>query len=272
MNSKRKESVSLILAAGRGSRMKGYKGNKSLLPLVPVQSPYKGRHAIIVNILANLPPGPRAVVINHGKKDIIEATKGLHVYYCEQPVLNGTGGALLAARQFIREQTCERIIITMGDVPFVKRSSFDALLEKLEKNSIVVLGFRPESKKQYGVLEIEEAKVRKIIEWKYWKEFSDERIESLRVCNSGIYAARKDLLLRYLDILESHPHLVRKQIKGEIREFEEFFITDMVGYMNADGLPVGYLNVEDENEVMGIDDPEALEKAQAVFASQSQRL
>ena len=269
MNGEKEEAVSLILAAGRGSRMKGFSGNKALLPLIPAQSPYKGSHSILFNIINSLPPGPTAIVVHHKKDDIINATKGLGIAYCVQPVLNGTGGALLAARQFIREQPHENIIITMGDVPFVKKSSFEALIETLKEDTLVVLGFRPRSKKQYGLLEIEDKKVRQIIEWKYWKEFPEERLESLTICNSGIYSARKDPLLRYLDILESHPHLVRKEIKGKIKEFEEFFITDLIGYMNADGLSVGYLNAEDEAEVMGIDDPDALKKAQALFTLQS---
>ena len=35
--------ASIIMAAGRGSRMKGYAGNKTLLPLVPAEFPFTGR-------------------------------------------------------------------------------------------------------------------------------------------------------------------------------------------------------------------------------------
>jgi len=33
------KTASLILAAGRGTRMTGYEGNKTLLPLIPTESP-----------------------------------------------------------------------------------------------------------------------------------------------------------------------------------------------------------------------------------------
>lgn len=259
------KTASVILAAGRGSRMKEFEGNKTLLPLVPGGSPYEGTHPILLQLLGSLPPGPKAVVINYRKKDVMEATRGLDLTYCEQPELNGTGGALIAARTFLETQECDKMIITMGDVPLVKRDTYQALVKRLENNRLVVLGFRPESRKQYGMLEVEGEQVRKIIEWKYWKTFSEKRQQALNICNSGIYAARKADLLHYLEVLASRPHRVRKEIDGKLNELEEFFITDIVEYLCEDGLPVGYVIAKNEDEVMGVDDLSALLKAQEIF-------
>ena len=88
--------ASLVLAAGRGSRMKDFDGSKTLLPLIPGKSHYEGKTPIILEILNKLPSGPKAIVVNHKKEDVIEATRGFDLTYCEQPVLNGTGGALIA--------------------------------------------------------------------------------------------------------------------------------------------------------------------------------
>jgi bifunctional UDP-N-acetylglucosamine pyrophosphorylase/glucosamine-1-phosphate N-acetyltransferase len=114
-------------------------------------------------------------------------------------------------------------------------------------------------------LEIDGTEVRKIIEWEYWRAYPEERQKKLRVCNSGIYAARKDALLQYLPALASRPHRVKKTINGKAIEVEEYFITDLVEYMHEDGLQVGYVIVEDEHEVMGVDDFDALLKAQEIF-------
>ena len=259
------ETASVILAAGRGSRMKEFKGNKTLLPLVPEKSPFEGRLPILLEILDNLPPGPKALVVNYKKETVMEVTSSLDLTYCEQPVLNGTGGALLAARGFLEKQDCDQLIITMGDVPLVKKATYGALLKDLNDKSLIVLGFRPQSRKQYGVLGIRGDQVKKIIEWKYWKTFSEEKQVTFEICNSGIYAARKDVLLRYLSVLESRPHRIQKEIKGKLTEIEEFFITDLVEYINDDGLPVGYVLAGDEEEVMGVDDLPALLRAQDVF-------
>jgi len=263
------ETASIILAAGRGSRMKDFDGNKALLPLVPRKSAYEGSRPILMEILANLPSGPKAVVVNHKKSDVLYATRDHDITYCEQPELNGTGGGLLAAGSFIEECGCSQLIITMGDVPFVKNATYKKLVEKLEYKSLVVLGFRPEYKKEYGVLEIEDDQVRKITEWKYWKTYPDKRQQTLNICNSGIYAARKDDLLRYFSVLAEKPHRVKKNIDGNSFEVEEYFITDIVEYMGDDGLDVGYTITEDEEEVMGIDDLQALNRAQELFRIRS---
>ena len=59
------EIASIIFAAGKGSRMKGFEGNKTLLPLVPGKSPFDGSNPILLQILDNLPPGPKALVIQN---------------------------------------------------------------------------------------------------------------------------------------------------------------------------------------------------------------
>jgi bifunctional UDP-N-acetylglucosamine pyrophosphorylase/glucosamine-1-phosphate N-acetyltransferase len=263
------QTASLILAAGRGSRMKGFNGNKTLLPLVSGDSPFKGSHPILLHILSSLPPGPKALVINYKKQDLVHATRSLEISYYEQPRLNGTGGALIAAREFLETQEYNRMIITMGDVPFVRDSTYLDLIEGLKANNLMVLGFRPSDKKQYGVLEIEGVNVARIIEWKYWKSYPEEKQRRLQICNSGIYAARKDELVQYLGILEKRPHKVRKERRGKLVEVEEFFITDLVELMKANGLKVGYALAEDENEVMGVDDLPSLLKAQEIFARQA---
>ena len=264
---KENKTASIILAAGRGSRMKGYEGNKTLLPLVPETSPFSGKQPILFHIIENLPPGPKAVVINHKKEDIRKATRHLGIAYCEQPALNGTGGALLSATPFLETQDYRQAIVTMGDVPFVTPGTYLAMLNALETHDLVVLGFMPEDKKQYGVLEIRENQVRKIVEWKYWKRYPEEKQRALPVCNSGIYAAKKETLLHSLSVLASKPHVVQKEVDGVIRDQEEFFITDMVEHLAGEGHTVGCIIADDENEVMGIDDLSALLRAQEIYRS-----
>jgi len=257
--------ASIILAAGKGTRMVGYDGNKTLLPLIPGPSPYQGSHPMLLHILSCLPPGPKALVIHHGKESIIEATVGLDLAYCFQPELNGTGGALLSARAFVRELSLSRIIITMGDVPLVRRSTYLDLVRGLEGADLMILGFQPTDKRRYGVLEIEGNRVTRIIEWEYWHRYPYEHQEAFKTCNSGIYAVRRDVLLMYLHLLEARPHRVRKERKGTISEIQEFFITDLIELMARDGLVVHYILARDEREVMGVDDLHALKEVQELY-------
>jgi bifunctional UDP-N-acetylglucosamine pyrophosphorylase / glucosamine-1-phosphate N-acetyltransferase len=257
--------ASIVFAAGKGSRMKGYDGNKTLLPLVAGGSPFEGSRPILLGIIDNLPPGPKALVVNYKKEDVIRVTSGLDLTYCEQPVVNGTGGALLAAKKFLEANEFDRLLITMGDVPLISSSTFEDLLGTLDHNKFAVLGFLPEDKKEYGVLDIKDGHVKRIIEWKYWSRYPKAEQEAFDICNSGIYAASRDELLKYLDVLGKTPHKVIKEREGQMVEVDEFFITDLVEMMNADGLSVGYSLAEDELEVMGVDDLQSLERAREAF-------
>lgn len=261
-------TASIIMAAGRGSRMKGYDGNKTLLPLIPEDSPYCGRQPILVNLFSSLPEGPKAIIVNHCRDDVVQAVSGVNATFCDQPVLNGTGGAILAARSFIQAQTCRNFVITMGDVPFVKKETYARMVDLLSEKDIVILGFCPKDKKKYGVLEIESGSVTKITEWKYWKDYPAEIQQTLSVCNSGIYAVTREALEIYLPVLASRPQIVTKEIDGRMTDIEEFFITDLIEYMVADGRSVGYMVAESEVETMGIDDPDALKRAQELFRNE----
>jgi len=257
---------SLIFAAGRGSRMKGFEGNKTLLPLRAGSFPFEGDHPILTHILSNLPPGPRAVVVNHRAEDVINATKNMNLQYMFQPETNGTGGALIAARAFLEKGGFDKLIITMGDVPLVKASSYLALSEALERNDLVILAFSPKEKRQYGLLEITDGRVNRILEYQYWSRLSKKDQHALTLANAGIYAARRELIFRYLPALESRPHTVIKSYQGVQREIKEYFITDLVEILNADGLSVGCIEASDELEVMGVDDLSALRTAQTAFS------
>ena len=257
--------ASIIMAAGRGSRMAGYTGNKTLLPLAPEASAFIGRHPILLHLIRQLPAGPKALIVHHCQEAVREATRHMDITYCKQPILNGTGGAILAARPFLETIVCDRCIITMGDVPFINPATYVRLVECLNDNAMVIMGFKPVDKKQYGVLEIKSDRVECITEWKFWRDYPPARQTALSICNAGIYAAKRQTLLRYLPILASRPQIVHKNINGQMTPIEEYFITDLIEFMVKDDLAVGYIVSDDETEPMGIDDQAALEKAQSLY-------
>jgi len=266
------DTASILFAAGFGSRMKGFTGNKTLLPLVPGRDPYTGDWPILSEIVRNLPKGPKALVVHHRKEQVIEATRELGIVYCDQPIPNGTGGALIATQGFMGGIDERNLIITMGDVPFVEAVTYGNLVRQLSYHDLVVLGFKPETKARYGVLEVENEAVKRIIEWRYWNEFPPEIQRGFEICNSGIYAAKRSILLEYISLLKEKPHRVEKERGGKMVVVEEYFITDLIEMMNSDGLRVGFTIAEHEQEVMGIDTREDLVLAQRIFAKRKRQV
>ena len=258
------EAASVVFAAGKGTRMLGYGGNKTLLPLIPRGSAYEGEQPLLFEVLQNLPPGPVGIVVNHCAGDIEQATQQFSVTYIPQPVTNGTGGALLAARSFLETAGLPVVIITMGDVPLIRRTTYTRLLEKLTAHPLAVLAFQPEDRAQYGMLEMDGDRVLRIVEWKYWHTWPSDEQARLRWGNAGVYAAQRKVLLEYMDHLARQPHHVRKQRDGAWVAVEEYFLTDLVELMSSDGLAVGWVPT-DEVEVTGVDTPEALKAVQARY-------
>jgi bifunctional N-acetylglucosamine-1-phosphate-uridyltransferase/glucosamine-1-phosphate-acetyltransferase GlmU-like protein len=259
------ETLSIILAAGRGSRMKGYEGNKVLLPLIPKASIYQGDHPMILEVLKNLPPGPKAVVVHHKKEEVMSALAPLGVHFVFQPELNGTGGAVLAAKDLICRINPSRIIITLGDVPLVKKTTYQDLLFTLSSYDLSVLGFQPKDKKEFGIILVEGDAVRGIVEWKYWKNWPVSEIKRHNICNAGIYAMKTHPLLELIDELKIRPHVVQKILNGKSITFHEYFITDLIEFANERGYKVGLKVAKDEFEAMGVDDPESLRVVQDYF-------
>jgi len=267
-NFKSEDVASVVFAAGKGSRMVGYEGNKTLLPLIAGASAYEGSHPLLVQVLSCLPPGPKGIVVNYRREEVRKATQDFGAAYILQPDTNGTGGALLAARSFLESVSRDAVVITMGDVPLIRPGTYQRLVQKLEVNEFVILAFSPEDKAQYGMLEMEGSRVISIVEWKYWRDYSPERREALRFCNAGVYAAGRVNLIKYLDRLAGRPHHVRKQRGDQWVEIEEFFLTDLVEMMGEDRVPTGIVEAS-EDEVMGVDTPEALRLAQLRYAERS---
>ena len=248
--------------------MLGYAGNKTLLPLIPGTSAYDGEHPLLHEVLANLPPGPVGIVVHHCAADVERATKDFAVVHIPQPVTNGTGGALLAARSFLETARQDAVIITMGDVPLIRRTTYAKLLRMLDEREFVILAFEPSDRAHYGMLEMDGESVLRIVEWKYWFTFSPARQARLKFCNAGVYAARRSTLLTYLDRFAHQPHVVQKQQGDEWVTINEYFLTDLVELMSNDGLSVGWVPAPEE-EVTGVDTPEALQVVQKHYLEKS---
>ncbi len=263
-----KNVASVIFAAGKGTRMTGYEGNKTLLPLVPGDSLYEGCRPILLEVLDNLPPGPKGIVVNHRADDVKAALKGFQVSFLDQPCTNGTGGALLAASPFLSSAREQSVIITMGDVPLIEAPTYRRLIGGLSEHDFMVLAFVPQDKAQYGMLEMDGNRVLRIVEWKYWHNLPPREQARLRYCNAGVYAARRSVLVRYLEPLAKKAHQVRKKQGNEWITVEEYFLTDLVELMRSDNLSIGVEEAPEE-EVSGVDAPEALRRVQARYAARA---
>ncbi|MFW6052138.1 MAG: bifunctional UDP-N-acetylglucosamine diphosphorylase/glucosamine-1-phosphate N-acetyltransferase GlmU [Myxococcota bacterium] len=116
--------VALVLAAGKGTRMKG-EHPKVLHPL-------GGRPMVAWPVQAALEAGARrcVVVVGHGSDQVVDALRarfGERVGFVEQPEQRGTGHAVQCALPAIEAEE-DRVLILYGDTPLIRAETLQALL------------------------------------------------------------------------------------------------------------------------------------------------
>ena len=184
--------ASLVFAAGRGTRMKGYFGNKTLLPLIPAKSRYQGARPLIREVLDNLPSGPKGIVVNYHAEQVRRVTEGQGISFVYQPVTNGTGEALLAARSFLNSADADRVIITMGDVPLIRSATYYRLLDLLGRFELTLLAFECKDRGQYGMIEMEGRKGNRDCGMEILEGFSFRKAEQAQVLQRRSLCRRED--------------------------------------------------------------------------------
>ena len=225
--------IAVILAAGIGTRMKS-KYHKVVHKIC-------GKAMINWSIDSCFKSGIKniAVVVGPEKEDVIKEIKK-DVMFCYQEKQLGTGHAVMAATEFIK-QTGGNVIILYGDVPLLLPETIRSLVKFHEQNvyDATVITVKSDLPNGYGrIIRNRDGDILKIVEQRDADEFEKE----IKEINSGIMIYKSDVLL---DALEN--------IKNE-NEQEEYYLTDTIEEMNKKGQKVGAYMLEDQDEIRGIND------------------
>src|SRR3954468_6418828 len=120
-----KDTAGLILAAGKGTRM------KSSLP--KVLHPVAGVPMVerVVRALSPLKPASSCVVIGHGADQVRRHVLGVapKTAFAVQKILNGSGGAVRQALGWLKKQSGD-VIIACGDAPLIRTETFSDLIRR----------------------------------------------------------------------------------------------------------------------------------------------
>lgn len=243
------ETAIIILAAGKGSRM------KSGLPKVLHQIAGKSMLGHVLSTAQALNPKHLVLVLGPHMEKVGAAMEleAPEIKIVVQEERLGTGHAVLKAKSILKGFN-GNILVLYGDVPLIKYSTLNSLLNTLSgKVELVVLAFEQNEGADYGRLEVSsDGEVEKIVEF-YEKKSTNP---NTKLCNSGIMAFRSKHIF---DLLET---VTNKNTKGE------YYLTDIVEKARSDNLLCIYLTAT-EDEVMGINDRVQLSQAEK---SMQQRL
>jgi len=240
-----KKLTTIILAAGKGTRM------KSGLP--KVLHPIAGRPMLnyVIDTARAAAGGKIVVVAGHQASDVIQRIgrqKGL-VFVVQRPQL-GTGHAVCIAEKSI-DRTTRTVLILSGDAPLVTKDSIKALLflhNKGNAHVTVLTSIMPDPAGYGRIIREGDSFIGRIVEEK------DAKPAELKIkeVNSGIYAVEKEFLYS----------TIRKIRKENIQE--EYYLPDIIRIANEEGKRVLGIMAASPDEIMGINTRVELARADKI--------
>lgn len=237
------EICAIVLAAGKGSRMKS--------------KYHKGTHKVcgkeMINILIEKLRDSLVydinLVVGEYKEGIINVTKDKNVSYSIQEEQLGTGHAVLCAEEFLKNKKGS-VLIFACDTPLFKKESIISLINthKAEGNSITFVTSIIDDPLNYGRIIRENGKVSLIREA---KDCTPEEL-LIKEINTSIYCIDIEFLLNGL-----------KKINNSNVQ-NEFYLTDLIEIGNGENIKIGTIQV-DYKEIIGVDSREQLYYANKIL-------
>lgn len=227
---------SVILAAGKGSRMKSRDENISKVSYQILGKPLV---RYVLDAIKPLDLTQTVVVVGFGGKTTTSIVQDRAEVVWQHELL-GTGHALMQAEPVLGTKEGTTIVLC-GDTPLLKTETLERLFKKHESSNaaMTILTAVLENPKGYG--RIIRDRTNGVVAIREDKDCSTE--ESLVAeINSGVYIFNNELLFKYL-----------KNIKNNNAQ-NEYYLTDLVDLFVKDGLKVDALIVEDAEEMFGIND------------------
>lgn len=238
------ELLSIILAAGEGTRMKS---------ATPKLLHHVGGMPIIGHVVraAREAGSGQIALVTAPRYDTIRATATAMdpgIAHFEQTEAKGTGHAASMARDLFEKAT-GYIAVVYGDHPLLRGQNFKVVLDRLDAGlDVAILGFEPKDPTGYGRFITDGEQLLAIREHKD----ASEAERQIGLCNACILAFRAEVFRELIDKLDSN------------NAQNEFYVTDLVGLANQAGKKVGF-GIAPENDVMGVNDRSQLARAEGLF-------
>jgi len=231
----------LILAAGRGSRM------KSKQPKVLHQVAGQSMLAHVRNAGQSLNPSRMQAVIGFGA-DQIKCAFGSNLDYLVQEEELGTGHAVQCAADDIENDSV--VLVLYGDVPLVQPKTLAAVVEQADLLGLALLSVNMDNPTGYGrIVRNDQDRVCGIVEQ---KDATSEQLEITEV-NTGILAVKGELLKNWLALL------------SDDNAAGEYYLTDIVAMAVADGVEVQAVQPEYDWEVSGANSRKQLAELERMY-------
>ena len=240
-----KDAVIVILAAGKGTRMRS--------ELAKVLHRAGGRPLIehVVRACQPLKPAQLLAVVGHQAAEVSAVAEGLGAETVLQQPQRGTGHALQIARRKIR-RSAKVVIVVPGDAPLLRPETLAALLDTHRRGeaAATILSAELSDPTDYGrVVRDSEGRVQAIVEE---KAASPEQ-RAIREVNSSIYCFTLAKLWPCLNALRPN------------NAHRELYLTDAIALLRERNERVLAQIAPDPNEILGCNTRAGLADIDRIF-------
>lgn len=217
----------IVLAAGKGTRM------KSAMPKVLHRLAGKPLLGHVLDTSESLDPTSITVVIGH-EAEQVKSTIEHKVQWAMQTEQLGTGHAVKEGLEGIEDN--DTVLITYGDVPLTRASTYQALLDVCNDKTIGLLTLIMEDPTGYGRIRREGGCIVGVVEQK------DASVDELTISevNAGVVSIKGGSLRDLLSRVDN------KNAQGE------YYLTDIHELAVKDGLSITAVHPDDAWEVDGV--------------------
>ncbi len=242
----------VVMAAGKGKRM------KSDYPKVLHHLAGKPILSYILDIVNQIHPKRKLLIVGYQSEKVKELFQN-QVEYVNQEKQLGTAHAVLQTRKKL-EHFKGQILVLSGDTPFLKAQSLKRLLRQhcRKGNDCTLYSAIVKNPSGYGrIIRNQEDRILGIIE----EADLPQDMKGIQEINAGIYCFRADALYRSLNKIVPD------------NQQKEYYLTDVVKILLAEGGKVESIILDDPEEASGINTRlELAETAYRIYQRISQKL
>jgi len=239
--------LSIILAAGKGTRMKSDK--------IKVLHPVAGK-AIIKHVLNTL-DGLNSKIVNvigHQKEEVQSELEDLDKWdlnYVVQAKQLGTGHAVQQAESYIKNHE-GAVLILYGDTPLLRKETIaDFVKEHQQNNSdLTVMTALIDDPDGYGrIVKDEDDNLTAIVE----EKDADLETKKIKEINSGVNCIDSELLRDFLKNMDNN------------NSQAEYYLTDIIEFAVSKNKKINTYTVQDSDEIIGINTRKQQAKAEKIL-------